>query len=350
MKRTSFYIILSLAVLLTAIVVFWVYSAKSLAERNLMKSAATNNLASNANAPAVNSQISTGQSNQSLPTRAEIDAIQEQTLQKIITSTREQSAKMVADRSKPIAFYGKVVDEETQAVASAGIHFIWVDPVSTSASDTASAADGSFSLTGVVGGDVSVYVSKAGYDEIKSQDKITFNNTGDGSSQDNPVLFHLRKKGTGADLITSKNGMKKYLGVSMPLDGSPVNVNLLVRSVGQDGQLLLSQIKPAYENWKQATEWSFKMEIPDGGFVEENDEFPFEAPESGYQSTVEFKFQQGQPNWTKDELQDYYIKFGNPPRYGHLHLDTSIDMSGARLTYAINPDGSRYLEPKSSNP
>jgi len=42
------------------------------------------------------------------------------------------------------------------------------------------------------------------------------------------------------------------------------------------------------------------MDIPDGGFVEENDEFPFEAPESGYQSIVDFAFQQGQPNWTTD--------------------------------------------------
>jgi hypothetical protein len=87
------------------------------------------------------------------------------------------------------------------------------------------------------------------------------------------------------------------------------------------------------------------MQASDGGFVEENDEFPFEAPESGYQPTVQFDFQKGQPGWTWDLQKDYYIKFGNPPRYGYLHLETSIG-SGIRLTYAINPDGSRNLEPK----
>lgn len=87
------------------------------------------------------------------------------------------------------------------------------------------------------------------------------------------------------------------------------------------------------------------MEIPDGGFVEENEEFPFEAPENGYQPVMEFNFQQGQTNWTIHLKDDYYIKFGNPARYGWLHLDTSIN-SGVRLKYAINPTGSRNLEPK----
>jgi len=88
------------------------------------------------------------------------------------------------------------------------------------------------------------------------------------------------------------------------------------------------------------------MEIPDGGFVGHNDEFPFEAPESGYQPAVEFAFQQGQTEWRTDLKTNYYIKFGNPPKYGRIELDTSIMMAGARLIYAINPDGSRYLEPK----
>jgi len=251
----------------------------------------------------------------------------------------------VAERSKPIAFYGKVVDEATQAVADANVHFIWIDPKSTSESDTTSAADGSFSLTGVVGGDVSVYVWKTGYYEIKSLDGITFNNTGNSSSRENPVLFHLRKKGTGTDLITSKYGVTPYFDVHVPIDGTTTKVDFLNRSAGNNGQMELSNIKPEYLQARQASEWSFKMEIPDGGFVEENDEFPFEAPENGYQPIVQFDFQKAQPGWTDTIQKDYYIEFGNPPRYGYLHLETSIG-SGVRIKYAINPNGSRYLEPK----
>ena len=162
----------------------------------------------------------------------------------------------------------------------------------------------------------------------------------------NPVVFHLRKKGSGTDLVTSQYGVKSYFGVTVPLDETPVYVDLFERKTGASGQMKVSQKKPPANEWKEATEWFFRMEIPDGGFVEQNDEFPFEAPENGYESVIEFQFRKGEANWAEGIKKDYYIKFGNPPRYGLLNLKTLIEMEGARFTYAINPDGSRYLEPK----
>jgi hypothetical protein len=88
------------------------------------------------------------------------------------------------------------------------------------------------------------------------------------------------------------------------------------------------------------------MAIPDGGFVEQNEAFPFQAPEAGYQPTIEFHFKSGETNWATTLQRQYYIAFGQPRRYGRLVVETAIEMEGARLTYAINPDGSRYLEPK----
>ena len=126
----------------------------------------------------------------------------------------------------------------------------------------------------------------------------------------------------------------------------PVQVRLLERNVGLGGQLQLSQSKPALENLQQAKEWAFRMEIPDGGFIELDEEFPFQAPETGYEPVVQFNFKSGDTNWATDLRKDYYIKFGDPPRYGRVHLETSIKMGGARLTYAINSDGSRNLESK----
>jgi hypothetical protein len=48
--------------------------------------------------------------------------------------------------------------------------------------------------------------------------------------------------------------------------------------------------------------------------------------------------------------QQYYISFGQPRRYGWLKVETRIGSGGAVLEYAINPDGSRYLEPKPYSP
>jgi hypothetical protein len=274
--------------------------------------------------------------------------------QEVIDYTRNSMADPQYDWKQPINFYGKVVDENNQPVEGAAIDFKWTDlsPNGTSEFHTTSDATGLFSMVNQTGKRLSVTASKPGYYSAADARLASFEyaNPADGlftPDQNNPVVFHLRKKGAGVDLVTSQYGVKSYYGVSVPVDGTPVRVDLLERkSGGRDGQLIISKTTPPYEKWKEATEWSFRMEIPDGGFVAENDEFPFEAPESGFRSVVQFDFQKGQTNWATMMQKDYYIKFGTPPRYGRLHLETLIEMQGARLTYAINPTGSRDLEPK----
>lgn len=272
----------------------------------------------------------------------------------VVDYVRNSLADPQYDWKQPINFYGKVVDENGAPVPNASINFTWNDlsPQGTSHADTTSDENGLFSLTNRQGKRLSVTASKPGYYSGGDARAASFEyaNPADGlftPDAASPVVFHLRKKGPGADLVTSQSGVKNYLGVPSPSDGTPVMVELLERkSGGQAGQLVISKTTPPYDKWKEATEWSFRMEIPDGGFMEENNEFPFEAPESGYQPAVQFNFQQGQTNWTVMLQKDYYIKFGSPPRYGRLHLETLIEMQGARLTYAINPSGSRNLEPK----
>ena len=87
------------------------------------------------------------------------------------------------------------------------------------------------------------------------------------------------------------------------------------------------------------------MILRDGGFIEHNDEFPFMAPDEGYQPVVNFNFKK--PNdWATDIRKSYYIRFSEPPRFGWMTMHTTMGSDTARLRYAINPDGSRYLEPK----
>lgn len=257
------------------------------------------------------------------------------------------------DWKQPINFWGRVVDESNEPVANSSVHFAWNDisEKGTSDADTTSDGNGFFSLTDRKGKRLYVDVSKEGYYSSGDSRGAAFEyaNPADGlftPDRNNPVVFHLRKKGVGVDLITSQYGMSPDFPVHIPRDGTPIKIDFLQRKTGDSGQMQISENKPEYANWKQATNWSFKMEIPDGGFIKQNDEFPFEAPESGYQPVVEFNFQQGQTDWVENLKKNYYIKFGNPSRYGLLRLETGISMGGAILTYAINPDGSRNLEPK----
>jgi hypothetical protein len=254
----------------------------------------------------------------------------------------------------PIEFYGTVKDQYEQPVEGANIAFTYnqyTSPEGSSVTNAITDTNGFFSLSGVSGGSLGVSVAKDGYYAVKSSNH--FNYTGMLGSERfypdsrNPVVFHLKKKNAGAKLITSDNGMRRDLVVSGLSDGTVKRVDFFTQQIGNTGQMELSAFKPA--PGQPQSEWWFRMSIPDGGLIEENDEFPFEAPESGYQSSVDFHFHAGATNWATTVQKNFYIKFGQPPKYGRVYIDTAIDR-GSFLRYAINPDGARNLEPMESQP
>lgn len=280
------------------------------------------------------------------PNESNSNAVKQQKVEPLSNAVQNWSAQVHGS----IQFFGRVVDENNQPVEGAAVEFVWAQffplPEGTPSTNVFSDRQGFFSFAGVIGSRLGVHVKKDGYYFVKSMNTESFNySTLPGTTpfqpeSNNPVIFHLRKRGPGADLIAANQNVK------IPLDGVPVEVNLFNQGSGTIGRLKLSQTKPPYESWKKAVAWSFRMEISGGGFIEENDEFPFEAPESGYKSVVQLNFEAGQPSWKTAFRKNYYITTGNPPRYGHLTVQTDIMWGGALISYTVNPDGSRYLEPK----
>ena len=131
--------------------------------------------------------------------------------------------------------------------------------------------------------------------------------------------------------------------VRVPKDNTPVRVDLLQKQASATGQLEIKQAKPP---WQGATNWSFSLSIPDGGLIENQDEFQFQAPEAGYQPTVEYDFAKGETNWTTQVSKQFYIVFGQPHKYGWLRIESNIAQETIFLTYTINPTGSQNLEPQ----
>jgi hypothetical protein len=252
-------------------------------------------------------------------------------------------------------FYGKVVDESEQPVSAADIQFSWntVDGsnnVTSKRLGTESDSDGIFSLENEHGNGVCVTVSKTGYRALDGNPRCfdyaqTYAANFHVPVAGQPVVFHLRKNGAGVALVTSQNGMRSSYKLAVPRDGSPVQFDPLQQKSGT-GLLQFSQVKPEPSTWKQATAWSFQMTIPGGGFVECRDEPAIEAPATGYQPTVKLEFKKGTENWTDAIVKDYYIRFGNPPLFGRLRVETIIDSDSVSLTYAINPEATRTLEAK----
>lgn len=276
-------------------------------------------------------------------------AANDHTLSALSNVVRVGEERYLEKAIRPIEFYGKVIDQSEQPIEGADAQFsrTYTSPPVSKKTDI----NGQFFLTGTTGRYLSVEVSKPGYYATKSN-RMSFDYSPELAldfhrpDPNKPVIFELRKKGPGTELITSQYGMSPELKVQPPRDDTRVMVDLLNRKVGQGGQLQISQIKPDFSKNEAVKEWSFRMTIPDGGFVEHNDEFPFEAPESGYQAMIEFHFKVGETNWTSILKKQYYIVFGQPRRFGRLSLETEIIAQSVHLQYAINPDGTRNLEQK----
>jgi len=115
----------------------------------------------------------------------------------------------LATTQKIIEFYGKAVDESNQPIEGAKIELAWIHffppPDGMISINVISDQQGLFSLSGVIGASLNVRISKDGYYNATSLNRTNFtysilpNSTPFQPDSNNPVIFHLHKKGVGAN-------------------------------------------------------------------------------------------------------------------------------------------------------
>jgi hypothetical protein len=254
--------------------------------------------------------------------------------------------------SAPIAFYGRAQDQHGQPVAGAKVQYSALDKFWQPGTKYAGVTDASgyFSIAGIQGAALSVQVSKEGYDRLYNQSDgaFSYGTTYDPQrdrptpSKDNPAVFVLRKKAPAEPLITVDRD------VPVPRDGAPVEVSLKTGKavgVGQ-GDLKIecwtsSQAKDAQGRY----EWRCRLSVPEGGLVTRKDvEHNFEAPENGYQQSVELHMPPTAQAWRRDHDEQYWVKLrdGTYARM-RLRLTTGGGHFASVVSY-LNPSGSRNLE------
>ena len=250
-----------------------------------------------------------------------------------------------------IRFYGLVVDQNNQPVAEASVHFQWTDlsEKGTSEADTTSDARGFFALLNQKGKNLGVYVSKQGYyDASRQENQTSFEFASPAEKtfyepdEAHPVIFHLRKKGEAEPLL------KRSVEFKLPGDGTGQAVDLLAGKAASSGPLQIKTWKPPYspEPRPAPYDWRITVEIPDGGFVENQDLFPFTAPETGYVASIDLHMspELGQ-QWRSFIDKNYYFCYGQPRRYGRMQLRTDGDRQIVFVDYYLNQQpGSRNLE------
>jgi hypothetical protein len=283
--------------------------------------------------------------------------VNESDTRKVAEPPREALGRIYVERSLadpdydwkiPIEFYGKVIDQDSNAVSGATIEFLWTDlsREGTSRHSTESDERGEFGLTGVRGKSLGVEVSKTGYYRSvqKSRSSFEYANPFEPNfhqpDRANPVVFHLRRKGKAEPLV------HHYVKLPLNRDGDAVRLDLQTGRPSATGQLELRAWK---QNGPDATtrrfDWWLTLHIPGGGLLETEEEFPFRAPEDGYVEALKHKFVASEEEgWQSGIKRQYFLAFGIPRKHARLNLRLQAQGSMCYLDLWVNPSGSRNLE------
>jgi hypothetical protein len=248
-----------------------------------------------------------------------------------------------------IEFYGKVIDESNNPISEAKVSFNWAEIPSRDGNRTAkrtSDGEGLFSLRGAHGPSLSVSVSKEGYyTSRRDNDSPSYGRLGAGSfspDPQNPVLFHLRRKGTPEPLVAIKRNFP------VPRDGTPVALDLSngATAPSEVGNVIVrcwtsDQGKHSGEKY----DWRCVVTIPNGGIITMDEEFPFLAPQTEYKPSTEINMPAERNDWKDDVELKFYYRLADG-RYGRMIF--SMVAGGQHFCMVdsvLNPNGSRNLEP-----
>ena len=174
------------------------------------------------------------------------DMTQSQRQEKYVQWYAAESAKIAARHQHPVEFYGQTVDDSNQPVAGVNVSLSLSEPPNpgphgTLETNLQSDAQGYFVFGDAIGKSLQIRLSKNGY-YVSRSNRIDFDYMDYRPNPNQPEVFHLRKKGVGADLITSQDGVFQDLEFSTPRDGTPVRVDYFNRKVGNEGQMQIRTV------------------------------------------------------------------------------------------------------------
>ena len=199
---------------------------------------------------------------------------------------------------------------------------------------------GLFSITGISGKHMTVQVTKEGYDRETSKGRSSYEYAGfwepsyHKPDPNNPVIFHLRKRGEPAPLVSSEGKFVMTFGTPSPIPmpqvagtASPVKVTV-------------------FENDAKTRRWKAQVSVDDGGgIMPALEEFPFEAPTEGYHASIDLDQESPRPpGWQDlDEGGWFYIKTAQG--YGLLKLRQMRGKKTLHYEILLNSKGGTNLEP-----
>jgi hypothetical protein len=274
-------------------------------------------------------------------------------------SWRDIIKEEIKVRTLPIEFWGRILDQNNQPVVGAQIkiHIMYADITKPNGSGTRelglqSDNQGDFRVNKLTGYILGVdEIKKGGYvlsNKFFSVRTYSYYNSIPKDQYrydpDNPVIFRMWRKQGGEKLETRE----KFYGIKP--DGRIYTLNMLqhTKALGElIGDVRVNIKRPEQVNSQEKYDWSFSVEGIDGGLIETNDEFLYQAPQSGYQNKYEYRILASSPDWVPEIKKSYYFKSRGGQVYGSMQVEViSKYREGAvfDVKYYANPAGSRNLE------
>jgi len=259
---------------------------------------------------------------------------------------------MVRSENHSLNIYGKVVDQNGKPVVGANVEggtTLAKDFLHTSseAHYTMTDSNGCFKFLGLHGIGIGIRPQKEGY-EFSSRSthnsQLPSEQCGDNRPDpNNPVVFTMWK-------LKGPEPMKyAEFRSRIPYDGTTAVFDLTNGKKNSNGNMRITLLRNPLEvrRGKDHFDWTFKLEIPGGGLLPENDSYPNWAPENDYQAVFVKTVNATDSPWQARFIQNFYFKDAGG-NYGRLFVDVTADSdtadTGIRLELWINPAGSRNLE------
>ncbi len=270
-----------------------------------------------------------------------------------IAGIEEKQKAFLAAFRAPIVFYGKVVDQNGHPVEGAAV------AVSANGNGKENAlndsrrtdADGLFSIQGLSGLSLSIWVSRNGYKVMRKDHSGAASSSGmfnyglaptHKPEREAPVVFILHKEGTIEALVSvSRRSFR------IARDGSPLVVSFGEHETRHHVVFTCWNSELDRPAGQRQYDWKLEIEVSDGGLLERNDRLLFDAPENGYRKSYVINMLSTLPRseWRSSVEKSFFVSFDDKT---FARFDIEMVAGGdhfLRFESFFNPKvGSRHLE------
>lgn len=251
-----------------------------------------------------------------------------------------------AENSKPLDFYGKVVDQYSEPVESVKVNArvgLYINFTRSGGKDyfTETDSSGRFSFVGIHGAGAGFVLMKQGYSyDQRSPSSSRPNNYVPDVNR--PVIFTMWKLQGSEPMVHAK------VHAYVPCDGTATSYDILTGHKAVNGDLVLTLARtPVDIDRGRPFDWKATVAFRNGGgVIPINETYPNEAPAEGYDSKLVVEMPAKMKGWDAAFERSYYFKSGKI--YGRMTVSIQADFQPPPTSFDVEiyaaPSGSRNLE------